>query len=57
MIARAQQAALDDGVAENMSFIHCAAQDIALHTEGAFDLVLFHAVLEWITDQKVQLKH
>lgn len=52
MIARAQQAALDDGVAENMSFIHCAAQDIALHTEGAFDLVLFHAVLEWITDQK-----
>lgn len=57
MIARAQQAALDDGVAENMSFIHCAAQDIALHTEGR--LIWYYFMPFWSGSQikKVQLKH
>ena len=31
-----------------MQFIHCAAQDVASHLETPVDLILFHAVLEWV---------
>ncbi|HFZ8995255.1 TPA: tRNA uridine 5-oxyacetic acid(34) methyltransferase CmoM [Citrobacter freundii] len=50
MIARAQQAAAAKGVSENMSFVQCAAQDIAAHLETPVDLILFHAVLEWVAE-------
>jgi S-adenosylmethionine-dependent methyltransferase len=33
-----------------MHFIQCAAQDIAQHLETQVDLILFHAVLEWVAD-------
>ena len=53
MIVRAQQAALDDGVAENSVLYSLWWHGISHFTlEGAFDLVLFHAVLEWIADRK-----
>lgn len=52
MLNRAQEAAIDEGVAENMTFICCAAQEIKEHRDESVDLILFHAVLEWITDQK-----
>lgn len=50
MIARAQQAAEAKGVSDNMHFIQCAAQDVASHLESPVDLILFHAVLEWVAD-------
>ncbi|WP_032444769.1 methyltransferase domain-containing protein, partial [Klebsiella pneumoniae] len=48
--ARARQAAADKGVIDNMHFVQCAAQDIAQHLESPVDLVLFHAVLEWVAE-------
>ncbi|MGP3592806.1 tRNA uridine 5-oxyacetic acid(34) methyltransferase CmoM [Vagococcus sp. WN89Y] len=50
MIARAQAAASEKDVSGNMHFIQCAAQDIAQHLESPVDLILFHAVLEWVAE-------
>ncbi|VFS08241.1 SmtA protein [Salmonella enterica subsp. houtenae] len=50
MIARAQQAAEAKGVSKDMHFIQCPAQDVASHLESQVDLILFHAVLEWVAD-------
>lgn len=55
MIARAQQAASDKGVSHNMHFIQCAAQDVAGHLESPVDLILFHAVLEWVAEPQAVL--
>lgn len=52
MIARAKQAASDKGVSDNMHFIQCAVQDVAHHLETPVDLILFHAVLEWVAEPK-----
>lgn len=50
MLKRAQAAAEEKGVSGNMHFIHCAVQDIAQHLASPVDLILFHAVLEWVAD-------
>lgn len=52
MIVRAKQAACDKGVSDNMHFIQCAVQDVASHLETPVDLILFHAVLEWVAEPK-----
>ncbi|MFO6485036.1 tRNA uridine 5-oxyacetic acid(34) methyltransferase CmoM [Escherichia coli] len=52
MIDRAKQAAEAKGVSDNMQFIHCAAQDVASHLETPVNLILFHAVLEWVADPR-----
>ncbi|WP_110876238.1 tRNA uridine 5-oxyacetic acid(34) methyltransferase CmoM [Franconibacter helveticus] len=57
MIARARQHALQEGVSENMHFVQCAAQDVAQHLESPVDLILFHAVLEWVAEPKAVLEH
>ena len=44
------------GVSDNMQFIHCAAQDVASHLETPVDLILFHAVLEWVADPRSVLQ-
>lgn len=56
MVARAGRAAEEKGVSDNMHFIHCAAQDIPQHLETQVDLILFHAVLEWIAEPQAMLK-
>lgn len=38
------------GVSKDMHFIQCPAQDVASHLESPVDLILFHAVLEWVAD-------
>ncbi|WP_182853019.1 methyltransferase domain-containing protein [Arsenophonus endosymbiont of Aleurodicus floccissimus] len=45
-------------VSHNMQFIHSSVQNITQYlTEmGAVDLVLFHAVIEWISEQKSAIK-
>ncbi|ACS85988.1 tRNA uridine 5-oxyacetic acid(34) methyltransferase CmoM [Musicola paradisiaca] len=50
MIQRAQAAAEEDGVAQNMRFVRCAVQDVGPHLARPADLILFHAVLEWVAD-------
>lgn len=56
MVARATRAAEEKGVSDNMHFIQCAAQDIAQHLETQVDLILFHAVLEWVADPQSVLQ-
>lgn len=56
MVARARQAAADKGVIDNMHFVQCAAQDIEQHLESPVDLILFHAVLEWIAEPQAMLR-
>lgn len=39
-----------------MQFIQSAAQDIRQHLEQPVDLILFHAVLEWIAEPQQVLQ-
>lgn len=55
MVARAQRSAEEKGVIGNMHFIHSSAQDVGKHLERPVDLVLFHAVLEWVADPQAML--
>ena len=56
MIERATQAASEKGVSHNMYFVQCAVQDVAEHLESPVDLILFHAVLEWVAEPQAVLK-
>ncbi|AUH01105.1 tRNA uridine 5-oxyacetic acid(34) methyltransferase CmoM [Pectobacteriaceae bacterium C52] len=56
MIQRAKTAALAQNVSHNMRFVQCAAQDIASYIEKPVDLVLFHAVLEWVAEPQQALQ-
>lgn len=56
MLERAREFAEEEGIMGNMQFVHCAVQDIAQHIDEPVDLVLFHAVLEWISDQKYAIE-
>ncbi|OON40847.1 tRNA uridine 5-oxyacetic acid(34) methyltransferase CmoM [Izhakiella australiensis] len=50
MLARARLLAGQQGVSDNMQFKQIAAQNVAQHLDTPVDLVLFHAVLEWVAD-------
>ncbi|TDB62543.1 tRNA uridine 5-oxyacetic acid(34) methyltransferase CmoM [Photorhabdus khanii] len=56
MIQRAKLIAEEKGVSQNMQFIQSPVQEISQYIEQPVDLVLFHAVLEWITDQKYAIE-
>ncbi len=55
MIARARLMAVEKGVSENMHFVHSSAQNMGQHLERPVDLILFHAVLEWVSDPQAVL--
>ena len=48
MLERARQQAEDKGLAQQFEFIHGPVQE--LEKTGKFDLVLFHAVMEWLSE-------
>jgi S-adenosylmethionine-dependent methyltransferase len=48
MLKRAQVMAEEQGVSDRMRFIHAPVQQIADYLEQPVDLILFHAVLEWL---------
>ncbi len=50
MIDRAQNRRQKQRCERQHAIIHCAAQDVASHLETPVDLILFHAVLEWVAD-------
>ncbi|MEC5320277.1 tRNA uridine 5-oxyacetic acid(34) methyltransferase CmoM [Brenneria populi subsp. brevivirga] len=56
MIQRAQNAAAAQNVSHNMRFVPCAVQDIGQYMEKPADLILFHAVLEWVAQPRQVLK-
>lgn len=53
MLKLAQEEAGRLGVQEQVEFVHCAIQDLPLHlTCTDFDVVLCHAVMEWMQEPK-----
>ncbi|PWC18597.1 tRNA uridine 5-oxyacetic acid(34) methyltransferase CmoM [Brenneria roseae subsp. roseae] len=56
MIQRAKEAATTQGVIQNMRFVQSAAQDIVQYMEKPADLILFHAVLEWVAQPQQVLE-
>lgn len=40
----------------NAQFIHSSVQDLSKHIDKQFDVVLFHAVLEWLAEPEETLK-
>lgn len=55
MLALAQQQISDSTPALDMQLIHCAIQDLSSKDLGQFDLILCHAVAEWLIDAKSTL--
>ena len=56
MIQRAQQMFAEQAPDAKVSFIESPLQDLRKHVDGQFDLVLFHAVLEWVTQPQQVLQ-
>jgi S-adenosylmethionine-dependent methyltransferase len=46
---------IDDDSVSKAQFIHSSVQDLNQHTDQKFDVVLFHAVLEWLANPKETL--
>jgi S-adenosylmethionine-dependent methyltransferase len=60
MLAVAKSSAEQAGVADNISWYHCPFQELPKHVVETFDLVLCHAVVEWLEDPEplvLQLKN
>ncbi|AXF76208.1 tRNA uridine 5-oxyacetic acid(34) methyltransferase CmoM [Erwinia tracheiphila] len=55
MLNRARTHAAEKGVSENMQFKQISAQQISQDLDKPADLVLFHAVLEWVADPEAVL--
>ncbi len=56
MLRRAQENADALGVSHNMQFKQISAQQVGEHLDKPVDLVLFHAVLEWVAEPETVLK-
>ena len=56
MLLDAQEQFSEHKLDKNVHFIHTAVQDLSEHTEEQYDIVLFHAVLEWLADPEETLK-
>lgn len=52
MLALARQQLSEKQLLERVTLIHCSIQDLPLHVTGQFDLVMCHAVVEWLDDPK-----
>ncbi|WP_342755155.1 tRNA uridine 5-oxyacetic acid(34) methyltransferase CmoM [Pantoea sp. MBD-2R] len=55
MLQRARLNAEEKGVSEHMQFKQISAQQVGQHLDQPVDLVLFHAVLEWVADPEAVL--
>lgn len=56
MLQDAQEQFAEHNLDKNVHFIHTAIQNLSDHTEEQYDVVLFHAVLEWLADPEETLK-
>ncbi len=45
----------EKGLEAKIRLIHCPIQDLGLHVQGEFDLILCHAVLEWLSEPRQTL--
>lgn len=55
MLILAQQAFSESVPSANVRFVHAPVQQLAQHIDGQFDVVLFHAVLEWLAEPRATL--
>lgn len=56
MIQRARQVFAEQAPDASVTFIDSAVQDLKQHIQDQFDLVLFHAVLEWLNNPQRTLE-
>jgi len=47
----------NEALKENVTFLHKAVQELNSQELGQFDLILFHAVLEWLAEPEETLQH
>ncbi|MGR6837708.1 tRNA uridine 5-oxyacetic acid(34) methyltransferase CmoM [Aliivibrio wodanis] len=55
MLKLAKESVKDNGLLSQYQFIHSAVQKIEQHKVGKVDILLFHAVMEWLDDPKTAL--
>ena len=56
MLKDAQSLFVENGIKDDAEFIHTSVQELSKHTEAQYDVVLFHAVLEWLIEPEKTLK-
>ncbi|USD66269.1 tRNA uridine 5-oxyacetic acid(34) methyltransferase CmoM [Vibrio sp. SCSIO 43136] len=56
MLKLAQADVESNQLSEQYRFVHCPAQEVAQHIDQPVDLVLFHAVMEWLAKPKQVLE-
>jgi len=56
MLQDAQSLFAEHHVEKNVQFIHTPVQELSQHIETQYDVVLFHAVLEWLAEPEETLK-
>lgn len=57
MLAIAKSAAEQAGVLDDIHWYHCPFQSLSSQVKGTFDLVLCHAVVEWLADPEELIDH
>ncbi len=50
MLQRAEHAIQQAGVADSVTLLQASVQELAAHALAPFDLITFHAVLEWLAE-------
>ena len=55
MLELGRQQIEEKGLSERIRLIHCPIQALDQHVEGEFDLILCHAVLEWLSEPRQTL--
>lgn len=55
MLSKAQEYARQQNVEHLIQFIHCSAQNVGDYLQRPVDLILFHAVLEWVAEPQQML--
>lgn len=56
MLQDAQTMFVEQGLESGVKFIHTPVQELSDHIEEPYDIVLFHAVLEWLAEPEETLK-
>ena len=55
MLELGRQQILEKGLQTRIRLIHCPIQELDQHLQGEFDLILCHAVLEWLSEPRQTL--
>ena len=56
MMQQAQAVFEEHGIRDRVQLYACPVQDLDIRKTGQFDLILFHAVLEWLAEPKATLQ-